>query len=108
MTNGEIRNKLQQLGDRFLVRTLGELPTLRELIAQARSGDAAPLAELRHLAHRMHGTGSTLGFPDIGERAGRIERLTDVQPCDFDAMSACAAEIDALTRAAAAKAGVSP
>ena len=77
------------------------------LIESARSGDADSLAQLRHLAHRMHGTGATLGFTDIGEQAGIIERLTDGRPCDFDGLATSAARIEELLRAAAAKNGVS-
>ncbi len=102
-----VRGKLQQLAGRFIKRTAEELVTLKGLIESARSGDADSLAQLRHLAHRMHGTGATLGFTDIGEQAGIIERLTDGRPCDFDGLATSAARIEELLRAAAAKNGVS-
>jgi hypothetical protein len=45
---------------------------------KAHAGDANALAEIRHLAHRMAGTGATLGFETLGARAAGIaEQLTE-------------------------------
>jgi hypothetical protein len=71
----DVRNKLAQLAERYLKRTAGEVAMLREHLERARSGHAEGYAELRNLAHRMNGTGSTLGFADIGDEAAKIESL---------------------------------
>ena len=104
---GVIRSKLAQLGERFLTRSHGELDSLRQHIERARGGDAKALEELHNLAHRMHGTGATLGFPDVGEQAAHIERLAEAQPCDFDGIAACMGRLEELIRARASERGVS-
>ena len=44
----------------------------------------------------MHGTGATLGFTDVAAQAGQLEKLSEAAPPDFDAMSACVAEMERL------------
>ena len=71
--------RLHQLAMKFLERTAGDIATMRECQAKmAADGDA--LGELRHLAHRMVGTGATLGFDSLSERAARIEALAEACP----------------------------
>ena len=90
----EVRSKLEQLAQRFIARTRDEIGTLTEHIGRARAGDAQSLSEVRNLAHRMHGTGATLGFTDVAEEAARLETLSETTPADFAAMSACLAEME--------------
>jgi HPt (histidine-containing phosphotransfer) domain-containing protein len=104
---GGMQDKLGQLGVKFLERTLGEIATLQKLLVAARSGEAPAREELRHLAHRMHGTGATLGFPEISEQAGHIERLVEAQPVDFPRLADHTAALERETRAAAQARGLS-
>ena len=69
--------RLDELAVRFLDRTAGDIATMRDCLAKMALGDLDSLAELRHLAHRMVGTGATLGFESLSERALRIEGFTD-------------------------------
>jgi HPt (histidine-containing phosphotransfer) domain-containing protein len=61
----------------FTDRTGVDIATMRSALGRLASGDAVPLADIRHLAHRMVGTGATLGFESLSERAHDIERLTE-------------------------------
>lgn len=101
----EIRSKLAQLAQRFIVRTREELGALTQHIGRARDGDAKSLAEVRNLAHRMHGTGATLGFADVAEAAARLEKLAETAPADFDAMSSCVVEMERRLSEAASRNG---
>lgn len=71
----QIRARMQQLGVKFAQRTQGELVSMRELVEQARQGDAQALHNLELLAHKIHGTGATFGLTGISDTAGEIERL---------------------------------
>ena len=71
------RVRLAELSTRFLDRTDADIASMRSGLGRLASGDAAPLGDIRHLAHRMVGTGATLGFADISERAHAIEKLTE-------------------------------
>src|SRR5688572_20468661 len=72
-----VRERLSQLGAQFIQRTAGEMGSLHTLVGRVSGGDASAAEELRHLAHRMHGTGATLGFTKISELAGQIEHLCE-------------------------------
>ena len=76
-----MRERLNQLGVLFLQRSTREMDSLRELLAQLRRGDATVLEQIRHLVHKMHGTGATLGFESISERAGEIELCRSMPGC---------------------------
>jgi HPt (histidine-containing phosphotransfer) domain-containing protein len=73
----EITSRLAELAARFLARTAGDLTAMYEGLGKLASGDAAGLGEIRHLAHRMVGTGATLGFESLSECAFRIEQLAE-------------------------------
>jgi HPt (histidine-containing phosphotransfer) domain-containing protein len=58
--------------------------SLRALLARLGNGDsnvfdAAVFKELEHLAHRICGTGASLGFESLSTRAAAIERLAEGQ-----------------------------
>lgn len=72
-----MQERLKQLGEQFLQRTYRETASMHELLAQVRSGDGAAFDQIRHLAHKIHGTGATLGFNSISDCAGKIELLLD-------------------------------
>jgi CheY-like chemotaxis protein len=76
--NGEksgLRQRVTQLGDRFLQRTKDEVLRLKSLVEHLQPGDAGTIAELEQIAHRIHGSGSTFGFPALSQCAEDIEQL---------------------------------
>ena len=75
-----IRSRILELGAKFLQRTSTELATGQALIQRARSGDSAAFEEMRQLAHRIHGTGATLGFDAISRHADEIGRVAERRP----------------------------
>lgn len=73
----EIKSRMAELATRFLDRTANDITAMQAGLGKLASGDAAGLGEIRHLAHRMVGTGATLGFESLSECAYRIEQLTE-------------------------------
>lgn len=73
------RARLAELAAKFIDRTRGELATMRDALTRLGAGDHAALGEIRHLAHRMAGTGATLGFDALSDCATRIEKIADAQ-----------------------------
>jgi HPt (histidine-containing phosphotransfer) domain-containing protein len=94
------KTRMAELATRFIERTQGDLRTMRDGLAKLSQGDVSALAEIRHLAHRMAGTGATLGFNALGERAAGTEALIDALPGgvlpDGVTLARLAAEIGAL------------
>lgn len=92
--------RMAELAAKFIARTQGDLRTMRIDLARVGAGDAQALAEIRHLAHRMAGTGATLGFEALGERASGTEALIDALPDgampDARTIERLAADIGAL------------
>ena len=68
---------LAQLREKFLARTRGEMAAIRAQAEAIRGGDAGAFATLEQLAHRIYGTGATLGFDALSGCAGKIERLAE-------------------------------
>jgi HPt (histidine-containing phosphotransfer) domain-containing protein len=89
-----VQQRLQALGTQFLERTVRELATLRELIGRVDAADASALEELRHLSHRMHGTGATLGFEAISRYAGEIEHLCETRGVTVSELMENAAKLE--------------
>jgi HPt (histidine-containing phosphotransfer) domain-containing protein len=71
------RNRMAELAAKFMNRTQDDIAAMRSAHAALERGVADPLAEIRHLAHRMVGTGATLGFESLSDRAARIEALAE-------------------------------
>jgi len=94
------RARIAELAAKFVERTRGDLRTMRADLEKAGAGDANALAEIRHLAHRMAGTGATLGFDALGERAAGTEAIIDALPGgvppDAQTIERLAADIGAL------------
>jgi chemotaxis protein histidine kinase CheA len=94
------RVRMAELAAKFLERSDADIQSMRAGLARLASGDAAALGEVRHLAHRMAGTGATLGFEPLSELARRLEQLAD--GCedgaipDESARSGLAGAVDAL------------
>ncbi len=72
-----LRRQVTKFGERFLQRTREEAVRLRDLIEVMHAGDTAQIAELKNMAHRIRGSGSTFGFAAVSECAGEIERMVD-------------------------------
>jgi len=94
------RARMAELATKFLVRTDADIAAMRGGLGRLASGDVNGLADIRHLAHRMVGTGATLGFESLSGHARHIEKLTEVfapgaLPDERWRMQV-AAEIDAL------------
>ena len=94
------RARMGELAHKFTERTRGEIEVIRARLVALGAGDSAVLSEIRHLAHRICGTGATLGFEAVAEHAHEIEKLAaahlpDHQP-DAAAMLKLAQAVDAL------------
>lgn len=90
------RARMAELATKFVTRSTNELATLRELLAQEGQGG---FAEIEHLAHRMAGTGATLGFDQLAEHAMRIETIADARkasPIDDATRAEIATEVEAI------------
>jgi HPt (histidine-containing phosphotransfer) domain-containing protein len=71
------QTRLTELAAKFLDRTEGDLASMRRDLARLAGGDAVSLGDIQHLAHRMIGTGATLGFDSLSDCARRIEMLAE-------------------------------
>jgi HPt (histidine-containing phosphotransfer) domain-containing protein len=74
------RARMAELAVRFLERTDADIMAMREALARLGAGDAGGIGEIRHLAHRMVGTGATLGFATLSACARVIEQLAEDCP----------------------------
>jgi two-component system, OmpR family, response regulator len=72
-----LQRQVTKFGERFLQRTRKEAVRLHSLIDGINPGDMAQIEELKNLAHRIRGSGSTFGFSAVSECAGEIERMVD-------------------------------
>jgi HPt (histidine-containing phosphotransfer) domain-containing protein len=72
----QLHEQVKVLGEKFLIRTAGQIATLREHVARLRGGDPDALARVQELAHKIHGSGAMFGFAELSEAAGEIERHT--------------------------------
>ena len=72
-----MRERISQLAEQFLQRCLRDVVASRDLLSRLRSGDAGALKELEYLAHRIAGTGASLGFESLSVCAAAIERLAE-------------------------------
>ncbi len=74
-----VKTRLAELAAKFVDRSRGDIKTMREALAKFEAGQGDALDELQHLAHRMVGTGATLGFNELADRAQTIEQLAEAQ-----------------------------
>jgi HPt (histidine-containing phosphotransfer) domain-containing protein len=75
--------QLQDIGNRYLARTLRDVDQLRSLVAQGMAGDAHSAKASEQLAHTIHGSGAMFGFDELSELAGQIERLVSQRTADL-------------------------
>lgn len=69
----QLKQRLVEIGKRFLRRTLGEMQRLHELAEAVAKADIAAVTEIAQTAHRIHGGGGMFGFHSISEAAQRLE-----------------------------------
>jgi HPt (histidine-containing phosphotransfer) domain-containing protein len=72
-----MRERIKQLAGEFLRRCSRDVMSMRGLLRRLGTGDAGVCKELEHLAHRICGTGASLGFEVLSTRAAAIERLAE-------------------------------
>jgi HPt (histidine-containing phosphotransfer) domain-containing protein len=99
------RVRMAELAVKFLERTGGEIGLMRARLAAFGNGERAALGEIRNLAHRICGTGATLGFEALAEQAHRVEKLAAAQspeePATAATLAAFTREIEVLAGEAA-------
>jgi HPt (histidine-containing phosphotransfer) domain-containing protein len=100
------RTRLAELADKFVERTRGEIEVMRRSLDVLDSTESAALGDILQLAHRISGTGATLGFDGVSEHARRIEQLTAAHApgsaCDAALIGKLRTAIDALAAELAA------
>jgi HPt (histidine-containing phosphotransfer) domain-containing protein len=79
-----MRERIKLLAGQFLQRCSGDATSMRALLtpmgnSDAKVFDAQAFEELEHLAHRICGTGASLGFESLSKCAAAIERLAEGQ-----------------------------
>lgn len=77
-----MRDKIAVLAERFLQRCAGDVATGRELLDRLKSGNAGAFKDMEQLAHRIVGTGSSLGLDSLSTHAVSVERFAEAQPTD--------------------------
>ena len=94
------RARMAELKHKFVERSQDDVQSMREGFSALQSGDVAALRVLVQLAHRMSGTGATLGLEALSDCAQRIEKLAEAaQPDslpDAEVLSGLGAAIEAL------------
>ena len=93
------RARMAELKEKFIERTHGEVTTLRGSFESLKGGESAALGVIVQLAHRMAGTGATLGLDALSDRAQELEKLGESQPpgaVTEPALSRIGAAIEAL------------
>ena len=95
-----MKSRLNELAQKFVTRTTGDVALMREDLARLVAGDCGGLEEIRQLAHRACGTGGTLGLIALSDAAAALEKAVDACPADSlpdDTLRAeIAARIDAM------------
>ncbi|MDP8984195.1 MAG: Hpt domain-containing protein [Pseudomonadota bacterium] len=84
--------RINELAVRFLQRCSQDMVLLRALVIRLHGGDNSAFKELEYLAHRVSGTGATLGFASLSLSAGAIERLAEAQSTVL--LSECMVELE--------------
>jgi HPt (histidine-containing phosphotransfer) domain-containing protein len=95
----ELREHVVALGQKFLLRTQGQVVSLRELTAQLRAGEAGAPRQMQEIAHKIHGSGAMFGFARVSECGGDLERLCIGMTPDPDTLQRIAHAIDQLDSA---------
>jgi len=95
--NSALLRQVMTFGEQFLQRTRDETARMGNLIELVQPGNIGEIDKLKHLAHRIRGSGATFGFTAISECAAEIEHLVDTLK-DRDVSSATAMGSDIRRR----------
>jgi len=77
-----VNARMTELARKFIARTVEELGQIRAAYALLDAGDRGGLSHIQQLAHRICGTGGTLGLLALSDAAGELER--SVETCAAD------------------------
>jgi HPt (histidine-containing phosphotransfer) domain-containing protein len=94
-----MQQQITEIGLRYLQRTLGELPQLRELIDRLVAQPAlaaATLRDIERLAHKIYGSGAMFGFDLVSGRAREVELLAGDRANDAESIDRLRERIGAL------------
>ncbi len=64
---------LEELKEQYRLSLPDKVKTIRSLLSEFRAGNADAQANLRLLAHSLHGSGTTFGYPQISAAAKDVE-----------------------------------
>ncbi len=67
----------EELQEQYRLALPEKIAAIRVLLQEIRAGNKSAVERLRHMAHTLHGSGSTFGFPDISIAARRVEHASD-------------------------------
>ncbi len=67
---------LEELKEQYRLSLPDKVKTIRALLSEFRAGNAEAQANLRLLAHSLHGSGTTFGYPQISEAARKVEHAS--------------------------------
>jgi chemotaxis protein histidine kinase CheA len=68
---------LEELKQQYRQALPDKVSTIKLLLQELRAGNKDAVEKLRHIAHTLHGSGSTFGFPDISAAARQVEHASD-------------------------------
>lgn len=77
MTQDALQAHLDRLRARFAAELPRKLAEAEALLAALQGGDGEALKGLRFIAHRLHGTGGTMGFAALSRAAAALEARLD-------------------------------
>lgn len=67
----------EELKEQYRKALPEKISGIKELLEQLRTGTPGAEDKLRHIAHTLHGSGSTFGFPDISSAAKAVEHASN-------------------------------
>lgn len=67
---------LEELKEQYRLSLPEKVKTIRSLLNEFRAGNAEAEANLRLLAHSLHGSGTTFGYPRISSAAKQVEHAS--------------------------------
>ncbi|WP_342238801.1 Hpt domain-containing protein [Inquilinus sp. OTU3971] len=102
MTQDALQAQLDRLRAKFAAELPQTLAEAEALLAALRAGDGEALKGLHFVAHRLHGTGGTMGFAALSGVAAALEARLDAclkaggaGPEDIEAIAAGLAALKA-------------
>ncbi|MGO1075487.1 Hpt domain-containing protein [Inquilinus sp. CA228] len=77
MSQDALQAHLDRLRAKFATELPRKLAEADALLVALRAGDGEALKGLRFVAHRLHGTGGTMGFAALSQAAAALEARLD-------------------------------